>query len=76
METDAFATGLEAVLAQRDDSGAEYVIAYASRTTNSAERNYASTELECLAIMWATQLFRPYIWGTEFTLITDHQALT
>src|SRR5256885_10279731 len=38
--------------------------------------NYSSTELECLAIIWATQVFRPYIWGVRFTLITDHEALT
>ncbi|GES97129.1 retroviral-like aspartic protease 1 [Rhizophagus clarus] len=52
--TDALADGLGAILSQKNDEDKEVVIAYASKNTNSTERNYPITDLECLAIIWAT----------------------
>jgi hypothetical protein len=74
LELDACAYGLGAILAQEYD-GNKFVIAYASRTLSSAERNYSATEREALAIVWATKHFRPYIEGMEIFIRTDCQAL-
>jgi site-specific DNA-cytosine methylase len=73
--TDWSAAGLGAVLAQIDDGGFEYVIAYASRSNNRAEGNYSSYHGELLAAVWAITHFRYYLYGKKFQLITDHQPL-
>jgi len=73
--TDGSYVGLGAVLTQLDDQNRERVVAYASRSLNNAERNYAPTELECLAAIWGMEHFRSYLLYQPFELITDHAAL-
>ena len=74
--TDASDVGISAILSQVDEFGNDRPICYASRTLQAAERNYHTTEKELLAIVWGLERFRPYVFGVEFDLITDHQALT
>ena len=51
------------------------MVAYASKALSSAERNYSATERELLALLFAAEHFRPFIYGKKWTAITDHKAL-
>ena len=51
------------------------LVAYASRFLNKLEERYSTNELELLAIVWALEHFKYYLYGNKFTLQTDHQAL-
>jgi hypothetical protein len=67
--------GLGAVLSQQDSLGREYMVACCSRSLNKAEGNYSSYKGECLAAVWAVKLFKHFIHGRRFTLVTDHEPL-
>lgn len=70
LTTDASNVAVGGVLSQ---SG--HPIAYYSRTLNSAEKNYSTIEREMLAILACTKHFRPYLFGQNFTVETDHNPL-
>ena len=71
---DASPCGLGAILCQTD-KGEKHVIAYASRALTDVERRYSQTEREALAIIWSCEHFHLYLYGNEFTLVTDHKPL-
>ena len=64
VDCDASGTCLGAVLSQVQD-GEEKVIAFASRTLNTAERNYCVTRKELLAVVYYIKAFKQYLLGRE-----------
>ena len=71
---DASDLAVGAVLGQRAE-GKLYVIYYARKTLNEAQRNYTTTKKELLAIVYALDKFRAYLLGAEIIIFTDHSAL-
>ncbi|XP_010495824.1 PREDICTED: uncharacterized protein LOC104772968 [Camelina sativa] len=63
-----------AMLGQRKDKKL-HVIYYASRTLDDAQKNYATTEKELLAVVFAFEKFRSYLVGSKVIVHTDHAAL-
>jgi len=75
LDTDASAGQVGAVLLQQQPDQSTRPVGYWSRSLNTAERNYSTTEREGLAVVWASVPLRPYTEGTRFTARTDHAAL-
>ena len=71
---DASNYAVGAVLGQRRE-GKPFVVYYASRTLNSAQMNYSTTEKELLAVVFALDKFRSYLIGSPIIVFTDHAAL-
>ena len=71
---DASDFAIGAVLGQRDD-GKPYVIYYASKTLNKAQRNYTTKEKELLAVVFALDKFRAYLVGSFIVVFTNLSTL-
>ena len=74
VDTDASDNSLGAVLSNIVD-GVEYPVVFASRVLTPAECRYSTTKKEALAVIQAMKWFKPYIWGNQFVLRTDHASL-
>ena len=71
---DASDLAVGAVLGQRVE-GKPYVVYYASKTLNEAQRNYTTTEKELLAVVYALDKFRAYLIGSDIIIFMDHSTL-
>ncbi|KAL2243562.1 UNVERIFIED_CONTAM: Retrovirus-related Pol polyprotein from transposon, partial [Sesamum indicum] len=67
---DASKQGLGCVLMQNGK-----VIAYASRQLRNHELNYPTHDLELAAIVHALKIWRHYLYGEKFQILTDHKSL-
>ncbi|CAM9901154.1 unnamed protein product, partial [Sphacelaria rigidula] len=68
-----FAAGV--ALAQEADER-EWIIEYASHRWSRADEKRSASEREVVVVLWSVERFRSYLWGREFTLVTDSSALT
>jgi len=72
---DASCIALGAVLTQAGEGEMDHPIAFASRKLSKAEKNYSTTELEGLAMVYMLQNFKDYWLGGHFKMYTDHSVL-
>ena len=70
ISVDSSSYGLRACLLQDG-----HPVSYASRSLNSAEKNYAQIEKELLAIAFGCQKYHQYIYGRAVSIKTDHKPL-
>ena len=73
--TDACDYAVGGILTQVDHQGVERPIHYVSYQIDSAQKKYATIEKEAYAVIYALKKLRPYLWGAEFTIYTDHKPL-
>jgi hypothetical protein len=71
---DASDYAIGAVLSQSKDKK-HYAISCASKTLTRPQLNYATTEKELLAVVFAIKKFRSYLVGAKVIVHTDHAAL-
>ncbi|GJR63802.1 putative reverse transcriptase domain-containing protein [Tanacetum coccineum] len=53
----------------------EKVIAYASRQLKIHKKNYTTHDLELGAVVFTLKMWRHYLYGTKYTMFTDHKSL-
>lgn len=63
------------MLVHRHKYATERLVALASRSLTSAERNYSHLDKEALALVFEVTKFWQYVWGREFEAVTDHKPL-
>ncbi|CAJ0633997.1 3019_t:CDS:2 [Entrophospora sp. SA101] len=74
IKIDASDFAIGAVLSQNQGKG-EQPVAYESHKLSNAEQNYPKHEKELLAIVHVIKLWRTYLEGQKFTVITNHASL-
>ena len=70
---DASDLAIEVVLGQREE-GKTYVVYYASKTLNAAQRNYSTIEKELMAVVFALDKFHAYLVGSDIIIFIDHSV--
>ena len=74
LRTDSSLIGLGAMIEQQLN-GEWHPIAFASRSLEKSEQNYASIERETLSVVFGCEKFHEYIYGREFIVQNDHKPL-
>ena len=71
---DASNVGAGAYLAQKQQ-GEHRIIGFASMSFTETQLKYSTIDRELAALRWGVKTFKPFLYGIEFDLFTDHQPL-
>jgi hypothetical protein len=75
ISTDDSSKAVDEILWQRDEQEHFNIVSTASRVLSPAEQSYTICEQELLAIVYALDKFRLYIYESKITLCTESKAL-
>lgn len=75
LHTDASDYGIGAVLNQKTEDNELVAVCFISRLLGKHEINYSVAEKECLAVVWALDRLRPYLYAKHFTVVSDNHAV-
>ena len=67
--------GLGTGLIQTKPDNQERVIAFASKSLTDIESRYANIEREMLAVVFGTERFLTFLYGSKFVVESDHKPL-
>ena len=72
---DALAVVVGSALMQTIKDGHDHPIAFASKQLLAVERNYITTERECLAMVFSIKKYCHYLLMSEVVFYVDHMAI-
>lgn len=73
--TDACDKKVEFVSLKKKPDTIARPIGYWKRSLKKGEREYETTNSECLLVVWALLMLRPYLEGRRFKVRTTHDVL-
>ena len=74
--TDASPVGVSAVIVQNTPTKQDHkLISYTSRSLTPTEQRYSQIERECLAIVYACEHNKLYLYGHNFKIFCDHKPI-
>ena len=73
--TDTCDYTVDGILVQVGDDNVERVIQYVSHQLDPTQKRWATIEKETYAIVYCLQKLRSHLWGSKFTILTDHKPL-
>jgi hypothetical protein len=76
INTDASGKAIGGVLLKKSDDGHYNIVSTASRVLSAVQQRYSTCERELLAIVYALDRFKIYVYGHKITLCTDSKSLT
>ena len=75
VHVDASKFSIGCVLAQLGEHKMGFLVSYASRQLNDAQKNYTTTKQEGLGMIYVVKKFRHYLLANKFVFFSYHQAL-
>ena len=72
MHVDVSNFAIGCILAQPGENKMDFPVSYASRQLHEAKKNYTTTKIEGLGMVYVVKKFRYYLLANKFVFFTHH----